>query len=509
MENPPSMADGSDRPIRAADDRLRLALGVLRGAVDRLRIFLEWYGKLVLVSFFVAVVIGAGAPPIVDLYHRITALEYQRTQNTDTFQEDISGRVETMDSLARIIESPKLLSPPDSAQINSSLAELRWSVSARGRQNQLGPTDHSRVSNRILTKYSDPTLQPTDAPTIERNSSGDYVVEIRALTTDRVVTMELATNPDDGVHHLPDLPQGDYIWRVARRIAASPVSDAYEDFWSGYSRFTIPGPASQKELSVAINYAQQSRFMTRTSEGGYCGFDWGLISWIAKQMGKTPVPHEYPTVPAMLDATANGLEDVAIGSITRTRSRQEEGIAFTGGYLRSPPVMACTSDDSECPTTWPQVALALDGDEVGVIQDTTNDDLARELQASLHFVRKPVSSVDSLIRALKNHQLGWILVDRPLINGACNSSAFRCFVIPSRLVPKYEAELGRPNSEEYALASDNEAIRREITNLLATRIAQEFLYKLSDKYLSASPDKTLTKDDCQVAGVNEMRGGGQ
>jgi hypothetical protein len=206
------------------------------------------------VSLFAAVVIGAGVPPIVDLYHRISALEYQRGQNTEEFQAELSDREETMDDIARIVESPVPLWPPASTHMTSPLIELRWTA----------PTSHP---------------------------SGDYLVEIRDLGQQGNSKVVYASNPDEGTHHLSDLGQGEYAWRVAKRLVSAQVNDSVSsdnthgstDLWSGYSTFSIGRQTSSKELTVAINYAQQSRFMKRTPDGHYCGYDADLITFMGIQ----------------------------------------------------------------------------------------------------------------------------------------------------------------------------------------------------------------------------------
>jgi ABC-type amino acid transport substrate-binding protein len=428
------------------------------------------YGKLILVCMFATTIIVAGLPPIVGLYHRITALEYQRAQVREEFQSQQSERDEMMDDLTRIVGSPVPGWPPPSAHLSAPFVELRWKA-----QSAVKPTDYLVEIDQIL-------------PDGRENSNTAY-----------------ATDPDEGVHHPYGIQPGRYIWRVAERKEtgqtrddASNIETNSTDAWSGYSTFVLSAPGSEAELSIAINHAQRSVFMSRSSRGKPCGYDADLMMWVAHQLPKVPRFTEYPTVPAMIAAVKTGEADLAVGSITRTRAREREGIAFTIGYIRSPPVIACGNGAGNCPRDVKTLFSDLDGEEVGVIKDTTNDDLAKELRLRLNFVRKPLTSVDSLINSLRDGQLRYVIVDKPFIQPYCDSLAFRCYSVPPEKAPVYRGEVGRKQGEEYAFAVDNASLRSHIDRILQSSDGQKYLKNLADKHLTSRAEQNVADGNCSA-----------
>src|SRR5215469_1016143 len=280
---------------------------------------LKGYGKLILVTLLSIFLALAGIPPIVDLRQRINALDFQRSEAREEYQEALSERDEIIQDLSEILNSPIPRDPPSGTRELQKSVELRWE-----------PPEH------------------LNAPAIR-----DYSVEViyYGLNKQPKEQYQKVSNPDAHVHQF-DIEPGAYMWRVAAEPGDPNVprtegdqSKSLRGLWSGYSFFSVSlgskesAPAS--ELRVGINFSQHSPFMTRSPKNIYCGFDAELIEWIGKRLQRGVKLVEYPSVPALLTAAREGHVDIAIGSITHTRRREEEGNAFSHGYTASPPVLAC------------------------------------------------------------------------------------------------------------------------------------------------------------------------
>jgi ABC-type amino acid transport substrate-binding protein len=422
----------------------------------------ENYGKLILVIVIALFLALAAIPPISDNFERIRALGFQRTEAREEYQASLSERDEMIEDLAEVLNSPVPRGPMPGAQIPQQSVELRW--------------DTPKYAVQLPIR--------------------DYSVELVHFTEGgKKIELQKVSNPDARAHQL-DVEPGTYLWRVAAEPGDPSVpreggraDSQLKGYWSGYSFFSIRAttkgtPAT--ELRVGINFSQHSPFMTRTSANVYCGFDADLIRWIGRRLSRDVQWVEYASVPALLQAVRDGNVDMAIGSITHTHKREQDGNAFSSGYLTSPPVLACKRSDPVCGRTLQANYAALRGDEVGVIDATTNRDAAEELSVALGFITKRMLSFQSLISALDSGKIHFMIVDRPFIQhrcGAAGQGELSCLPLPRNLLDRYAKTLGNPRGEEYAIAVDDAALRSAVNEALATAKTSGELRGLTSKYL--------------------------
>jgi ABC-type amino acid transport substrate-binding protein len=112
--------------------------------------------------------------------------------------------------------------------------------------------------------------------------------------------------------------------------------------------------------------------------------------------------------------------DVFVGGITRAVERQRGGISFTKGYLRYDTKLYAHSSDSQTPPTL-AVWLARQR-RIGVIQDSTNEQLLSDLKASLprskmrNVVSVVVPSFPALESAMDVGDVDGVLIDSTFVN---------------------------------------------------------------------------------------------
>lgn len=421
------------------------------------------YGKLIVVTLVTLFLALAAIPPILNQFDRIEALAFQRLEAREEYQAALSERDETLRDLTEVLSSPIPREPASGSKENSSTVELHWDM----------------------------------PPYAKSPSIKDYSVEIIHYDGAQPPTLvrQKVTNPDANAHQL-DTQSGFYLWRVAAERGDPSLERSERDVdtlkraWSGYSVFWVdPSPpvANIKvNLRVGINFSQHSPFMTRTGSNLYCGFDAELIRWIGKRLHREIDWREFASVPALLAAVREGQVDIAIGSITHTRQREQNGNAFSHGYLSSPPVLACRLTDSLCTSSPKRVFAAMAGDEVGVIGATTNEDAAKDLQASFKFIVKQTLSFRSLISMLDLGRVHFIIVDRPFIQHRCTDASpmgLRCFNLPRVFLKDYDKTLGTREVEQYAMAIDDASLRAVVNDSLLSAHREGELDRLSETYL--------------------------
>lgn len=445
MEDSPLASDSEPDSGDLLRSRLR---ALAHTAVTKTGSFIRDYGKLTL-AVLLAVILGwFGIPPVTSLINRAGALEFQRTEAKEQYLAALSQKDRIIQDVAESANSPNLLSPTASVTLHPGPIELRWKT---------GGEDYQIAFARV---------------------GADVRMEERK---------QQAADPDNGTHQIIIRDPGTYVWRVA----------AAKGNWSGYSYFIVaPQTNSQpQDLQVGVNFAQQSPFMTRNvmaNDAGdpYCGFDFALVTWIANQLKpKRQLKwHEYATVPKLLQAVRDNEVDMAVGSLTRTREREDAGNAFTDGYMSAAPVLACKRFDPACAADATAAFAHLRDDEVAVITPTTNEAAADELKTRYKFIKRSMLTFQSLNSALVSGRVHFIIVDRPFIESRCDTNdadALRCFSLPRSRLKKYMLKLGRPR-EEYAIAVDDARVRAQINKQIKEAKKTGKLLEWQRKYLSNS-----------------------
>ena len=131
------------------------------------------YGRLILVVIVSSFILLAGIPPVVSLFDRIGALEFQRDESRIKYQAALSQKDQMVEDLMESINAPSLLSPRPNADIQNTSIELRWKKGAQ-----------------------------------------DYNVAVAEIAPDGEFdeVSQRAIDPDNGVHQL-DVSPGTYAWR--------------------------------------------------------------------------------------------------------------------------------------------------------------------------------------------------------------------------------------------------------------------------------------------------------
>jgi ABC-type amino acid transport substrate-binding protein len=302
----------------------------------------------------------------------------------------------------------------------------------------------------------------------ERNNqpNGDYLLEVVKPDTKGSDLLHpptfIATNPKDRSTRYPfDLVEtikpGSYLWRVVPGDKGEHYT-TLRGKWSEYYRFSVYGSQRERikdtgELLVGTNYFQDSDFMRRDKDGNPSGFDYELAKLVAEglgpelglELGKPPKLNivDYADVETLLTKGVLGGEvDLAIGSITRARYREDRGVRFTSGYFTSHLVLLGRKDGK-----WPLVH----DDRVGVAKNTTSEVAAQYLQRSVPFAPIKMPSFQDLVNALDHRELDYIIIDEPLAV-PLQAKGFRVITHLAYYLGGFlQKEIGY-NREEYAIA---------------------------------------------------------
>lgn len=152
--------------------------------------------------------------------------------------------------------------------------------------------------------------------------------------------------------------------------------------------------------------------------------------------------------------------DVVISSMTSIKEREEKHkIRFTEGYYTSHQISISNKIYDEFPQ-------ALSGKRVGVVNNTTNESVARFLESQfsqfIFEIDSTYNSYDDLYEALEQNKIDFALVDDVLI-GDESGKQFHRFgeTLDNYLMPFYKNVFGRP-AEMYAIAVAQEPSTKEV-----------------------------------------------
>lgn len=247
----------------------------------------------------------------------------------------------------------------------------------------------------------------------------------------------VATDPENRSTRIPPISEctlrpGRYLWRVA---AAPPGAAVQEDDlkrlsqWSGYARFTLDASVNSRIVRtqlvrVGVNLEQGSFLARPESNGQVNGVEMHLVRWLignclSIKAGRlfesctgSPFPISRqgidPICPAPGSADnvcAEFVEthkwenwetalsrkeiDIFVGSVTRARYREREGVGFSRGYLTyRTRLYTHRSDRAQSLTSWLSLKRT-----VGVIKGTSNETLLEAIRAHL-----PIAGLRDKIR---------------------------------------------------------------------------------------------------------------
>jgi ABC-type amino acid transport substrate-binding protein len=265
----------------------------------------------------------------------------------------------------------------------------------------------------------------------------------------------LATDPNSMTSRIPadvaeTLSPGMYTWRIAPVGVNSRVRSADPLQWSAFGSFTVDRSILERiqrtnYIRVGTNFAQDSPFSRLGNEGQELGFDIELIRTLIEGCTRlekgaiiyraqdcdrylSTVSHPKPScsgdqlcvqfVPIgrwgdWKSRLSSKDIDLFVGGITRADAREGKGIQFTTGYLTYRSKLYKRPEHIHERTTiagWTRIPR-----KVGVIADSTNEELLDKLIASGNFPNvskgSPISSFPELEHALDSGAVDGVIID--------------------------------------------------------------------------------------------------
>jgi ABC-type amino acid transport substrate-binding protein len=243
------------------------------------------------------------------------------------------------------------------------------------------------------------------------------------------------------------------------------------------------------KILVATTPTSYDRFVSSNGNGVYSGFEIELIRYIAAQLGlelHSSVPLAVSTVEipwsGLFTAMQQGEADIAIRSITRTKSREQEypNLDFTSGYLTNHQIFITMLPNGNFPDS-------LRGAKVGVKQNSFNERAARFLAEQYQFTTDAsYVAYGDLYQALRDGKIAYALVDSVLASEFLrNQGAQLGPALDAQLRSFYDKELGQDH-EEYSIVIRREGakdrLRDAIQNIMGSAAFGKFLEGLKIKY---------------------------
>lgn len=204
------------------------------------------------------------------------------------------------------------------------------------------------------------------------------------------------------------------------------------------------------------------------------GFEIDLGEALGKEMGRrvkwVKQSFNVPTFASTLEA---GRADAVLSSLTVTEKRKQY-FDFTRPYFRTSLAVASPRD-----VDWDKQAFknGLNSKvKVGVLRRSTGEEWARK---NLKATRKTYSSPERLARALKNQEVGIILVDKPILMWTMANRHYKFKIVEEGI-----------DSQDYAIATSktNQKLLDELNAALEKLAADGVYDSIYEKWYAISQD---------------------
>lgn len=286
---------------------------------------------------------------------------------------------------------------------------------------------------------------------------------------------------------------GEYLWRI-RPGSIVGTTEVAQGPWSNANTFHVYATVIERirktgKILLATTPTSYDAFVSTEGNEQYGGYEIEFIRWVAGELGKRLQTTTAPTIEVlqipwsrMFSSMQNGEADIAVRSITRSASRENEysNLRFTNGYLQNHQIFIQAKREGAFPDS-------LSNTIVGVKANSLNEKAARFLASRFKFkVDASYVAYGDLYQSLREGRINFALVDSTLVAKFLDRQVFQYGgSLDGLLKPFYQKELGW-DKEEYAIlvheSSPNDKLREILNEILSSQEFATFNSSLKTTY---------------------------